>query len=181
VTVALFAGGAVAFLAVGRGVLRHAAGPERPSARAGLRYTLSCRPLRDLCLQSGLFNLFGAATDLARRWDIRGVYAVGEMMVEQTGVLADALGLPAPGLRATRACRSKYLQRLLCPEWGPPMLLFPPGHRSARHGEHPASRRCSSRRAGGPARGCAGSARSGSSTRCWRATRRPRRCCWSGT
>ncbi len=61
VTAALFAGGAVAFLAVGRGVLRHVAGPQRPSARAGLRYTLSCRPLRDLCLQSGLFNLFEQA------------------------------------------------------------------------------------------------------------------------
>ena len=97
-------------------------------------------------------GVVGAATDLARRWDIRGVYAVGEMMVEQTGVLADALGLPAPGLRATRACRSKYLQRLLCPKWSPPVLLFPPGNRSARHGDHPgfpavlkpASRRSSS-------------------------------------
>ena len=65
------------------------------------------------------------------------MYAVGEMMVEQTGVLADALGLPSPGLRATRACRSKYLQRLLCPDWSPPVLLFPPGDRSARHGDHP--------------------------------------------
>ena len=61
VTVALFLGGAVAFLAVDSGVLRHVAGPRRVSARAGLRYTLACRPLRDLCLQSGLFNLFEQA------------------------------------------------------------------------------------------------------------------------
>ena len=57
-----------------------------------------------------------------------------------------------PGLRATRACRSKYLQRLLCPDWSPPVLLLPPGDRSTRHGTHPgfpavlkpASRRSSS-------------------------------------
>jgi MFS family permease len=57
VTAALFAGGAVAFLLVDAGRIRHDTGADRPSARAGLRYTLSCRPLRDLCLQSGLFNL----------------------------------------------------------------------------------------------------------------------------
>lgn len=97
-------------------------------------------------------GIVGAVQDLARRWDLRGVYAVGEMMVEQTGLVADALGLPSPGLRATRACRSKYLQRFYCPEWSPPVLLYPPGDRSAPTGEHPgfpavlkpASRRSSS-------------------------------------
>lgn len=57
VTTALFAGGLVAFLFVGASRIRHDVGADRPSARAGLRYTLACRPLRDLCVQSGLFNL----------------------------------------------------------------------------------------------------------------------------
>ena len=49
------------------------------------------------------------------RWrgdfDIAGVYAVGEVLVEQAGLIADALGLPFPGLRASRTARSKVLQR----------------------------------------------------------------------
>lgn len=77
----------------------------------------------------------------ARAWaaayDIAGVYAVGEMMVEQTGIIADAFGLPSPGLRATRACRSKYLQRLYCPEWSPRVLIYPAGDRGAPLGDHP--------------------------------------------
>ncbi|MFC4008213.1 acetyl-CoA carboxylase biotin carboxylase subunit family protein [Nonomuraea purpurea] len=73
----------------------------------------------------------------AREHDIVGVYAVGEMMVEQTGIVADALGLRSPGLRASRVCRSKYLQRLYCPEWSPTTLIFPPGNRTSPIGEHP--------------------------------------------
>jgi len=69
----------------------------------------------------------------ARRWRERytivGVYAVGETMVEPTGLLADALGLPSPGLRATRACRSKYLQRWYLPEFSPPSVVIPAGAR----------------------------------------------------
>ena len=71
----------------------------------------------------------------ARAWrdkyDITGVYAVGETLVEPTGLLADALGVPAPGLRATRACRSKYLQRWYLPEFSPGCLVVPPGGRDA--------------------------------------------------
>jgi hypothetical protein len=73
----------------------------------------------------------------AREYDVVGVYAVGEMMVEQAGIIADAFGLPSPGLRATRACRSKYLQRLYCPEWSPEILIYPPGDRSVPQGTHP--------------------------------------------
>ncbi|MEI7029455.1 ATP-grasp domain-containing protein [Streptomyces pratensis] len=62
-----------------------------------------------------------------RRWreayTIVGAYAVGETQVEPTGLLADALGLPTPGLRATRACRSKYLQRWYLPDVSPASLI----------------------------------------------------------
>ncbi|MFI9066219.1 acetyl-CoA carboxylase biotin carboxylase subunit family protein [Streptomyces sp. NPDC053429] len=69
----------------------------------------------------------------ARRWrgryTVRGAYAVGETLVEQTGLLCDALGLPGPGLRATRVCRSKYLQRWYLEEYSPASLVVPPGGR----------------------------------------------------
>ncbi len=71
---------------------------------------------------------------VARRWqgayDIVGVYAVGETLVEPTGLLADALGLPSPGLRATRVCRSKYLQRFYLPGFSPEVVVLPSGDRS---------------------------------------------------
>ncbi|MEU3281639.1 ATP-grasp domain-containing protein [Streptomyces antibioticus] len=71
----------------------------------------------------------------ARRWrdDYRvvGAYAVGETQVEPTGLLADALGLRTPGLRATRACRSKYLQRWYLPEFSPVSLTVPPESRAS--------------------------------------------------
>ncbi|MDH6579057.1 ATP-grasp domain-containing protein [Kitasatospora sp. MAP5-34] len=70
----------------------------------------------------------------ARRWrekyNIVGVYAAGETQVEPTGLLADALGLPGPGLRATRACRSKYLQRWYLPEFSPVSLIVAPEERA---------------------------------------------------
>ncbi|GBQ03696.1 hypothetical protein SSP531S_51710 [Streptomyces spongiicola] len=70
----------------------------------------------------------------ARRWRdhyrIAGAYAVGETQVEPTGLLADALGLRTPGLRATRACRSKYLQRWYLPEFSPVSLTVPPEGRA---------------------------------------------------
>jgi ATP-grasp domain len=65
------------------------------------------------------------------KYDIAGICAVGETLVEPTGLLADALGLPMPGLRATRACRSKYLQRWYLPEFSPGCLVIPPGRRNA--------------------------------------------------
>ncbi|WP_234312609.1 ATP-grasp domain-containing protein [Streptomyces sp. NRRL F-5065] len=70
----------------------------------------------------------------ARRWRetyrIVGAYAVGETQVEPTGLLADALGVPTPGLRATRACRNKYLQRWYLPEFAPVSLTVPPQERA---------------------------------------------------
>jgi biotin carboxylase len=64
-------------------------------------------------------------------YDIRGVFAIGEVLVEQTGIVADALGLPSPGLRASRVCRSKALQRWYLHEWSPVSRVVPPERRDA--------------------------------------------------
>jgi biotin carboxylase len=58
---------------------------------------------------------------------IRGVLALEESFVEVVGVLADLLDLPSPGLRATRVCRNKQLQRRYLPRWSPPSLLIRAG------------------------------------------------------
>jgi hypothetical protein len=66
-----------------------------------------------------LAGTVAAALAWRHRYEVVGAYAVGETMVEPTGLIADALGLPGPGLRATRVCRSKYLQRWYLPEFSP--------------------------------------------------------------
>ncbi len=64
-----------------------------------------------------------------RKYDVVGIYAVGETLVEPTGLVADYFDLPFPGLRAARACRSKYLQRWYLPDISPETVLIPPGAR----------------------------------------------------
>ncbi|NRQ37770.1 ATP-grasp domain-containing protein [Nonomuraea sp. NN258] len=54
---------------------------------------------------------------------IRGVLALDEAFVEVMGLIADLLDLPSPGLRATRVCRDKQLQRRYLPQWSPRSLL----------------------------------------------------------
>ncbi|WP_034274101.1 ATP-grasp domain-containing protein [Haloechinothrix halophila] len=66
-----------------------------------------------------------------RQYHIEGIYAVGETLVEPSGVVADAFDAPFPGLRATRVCRSKYLQRLYLDEMSPESLVIPPEERDA--------------------------------------------------
>ncbi|BDX34368.1 hypothetical protein TUM20985_49150 [Mycobacterium antarcticum] len=71
----------------------------------------------------------------AERWrtqyDVVGIYAVGETLVEPTGLIADYFGLPFPGLRASRVCRNKFLQRWYLPELSPVSVLIPPGARDS--------------------------------------------------
>jgi hypothetical protein len=71
----------------------------------------------------------------ARRWrdryDVAGIYALGETLVEPTGLVADFFGLPFPGLRASRVCRNKYLQRWYLPELSPDCALVAPGGRES--------------------------------------------------
>jgi hypothetical protein len=77
----------------------------------------------------------------AERWrsqyDVVGIYAVGETLVEPTGLIADYFGLPFPGLRAARACRNKFLQRWYLPDLSPVSVLIPPGSRDVDHGSVP--------------------------------------------
>lgn len=72
-----------------------------------------------------------AATAWQSRYDIVGAYAVGDVLAEPTGLLCDGLGLPAPGLLASRACRSKYLQRWYLPELSPRSVVIPAAQRLA--------------------------------------------------
>ncbi|MEU9131939.1 ATP-grasp domain-containing protein [Kitasatospora sp. NPDC048540] len=63
---------------------------------------------------------------------IRAVVPFGEDYVEATAVVADLLGLPAPGLRAGRVCRNKLLQRRYLADWSPRSVLLPPAERAER-------------------------------------------------
>ncbi len=78
---------------------------------------------------SYLPGVISAARRFRDKYNVVGVYAAGETQVEPTGLLADALGLPGPGLRATRACRSKYLQRWYLPEFSPVSAILAPEER----------------------------------------------------
>jgi len=60
---------------------------------------------------------------------IAGVYAVGDVLAEPTGLLSDGLGVPGPGLLASRACRCKYLQRWYVPELSPRSMVLPAARR----------------------------------------------------
>jgi hypothetical protein len=71
------------------------------------------------------------AKDWRDRYHVVGVYAVGETLLEPTGLVADFFGVPFPGLRAVRACRSKFLQRWYLPEMSPHWVLIPPGSRTS--------------------------------------------------
>jgi biotin carboxylase len=78
--------------------------------------------------------LAGAVAQTAvwrRKYAIVGAYAVGDYLAEATGILADALDVRSPGLRASRVCRSKYLQRWYAPELGPDSLIIPAGERDS--------------------------------------------------
>jgi hypothetical protein len=63
------------------------------------------------------------------RHRVRGVLAFGEDFVEAAGLVTDLLGLPGPGLRASRVCRNKHLQRRYLAPWSPQALLLPAGDR----------------------------------------------------
>ncbi|MBM7774774.1 biotin carboxylase [Actinokineospora baliensis] len=69
--------------------------------------------------------------DQVLRWAkthrIRGVLALEEAFVEVTGLVADVLDLPSPGLRATRVCRDKHLQRRYLRRWSPRSALTKTG------------------------------------------------------
>jgi hypothetical protein len=95
--------------------------------------------ITEIAFVTGDFSVQGAfvagaiahTTAWRDRYAIVGGYAVGDYLAEPTGLLCDGLGLRSPGLRASRACRSKYLQRWYAPELSPASLIIPPGERDA--------------------------------------------------
>lgn len=60
---------------------------------------------------------------------MRGVFCIKEIFVEVAGLAADLLNLPFPGLRATRVCRNKHLQRVYLREYSPSFTPIPPNRR----------------------------------------------------
>ena len=106
--------------------------------------------LTDAAFVTGEVGIEGSFTSgvvaHVQRWqqeyDIVGVYAAGEMLVEQTGIVADALGLPGPGVRAARVCRNKTCNGSTCRSgalgWSSSHRRGAPGSTWARCG----SRRC---------------------------------------
>ncbi len=64
------------------------------------------------------------------KYTIVGAYAVGDVLAEPTGLLCDGLGQPGPGVLASRACRSKYLQRWYTPDLSPRSVVIPAAQRA---------------------------------------------------
>jgi biotin carboxylase len=95
--------------------------------------------IEDIAFVTGDSSMEGSftagAVAAAQRWrdsySIVGIHPVGETFVEPTGLLAEALGLRSPGLRATRVCRTKYLQRWFMPELSPASLVIPATERAS--------------------------------------------------
>ncbi|CDH20929.1 ATP-grasp domain-containing protein [Xenorhabdus bovienii] len=75
-------------------------------------------------------SVIAALQEWCQRYHIIGAFAVGETLVEPTGIFADALDIRSPGLRATRVCRSKYLQRFYLDRYSPVSLVVPPEKRA---------------------------------------------------
>ncbi|KGM28954.1 hypothetical protein KS18_04020 [Photorhabdus luminescens] len=75
-------------------------------------------------------DAIAAIQEWRQRYKIVGAFAVGETLVEPTGLFTDALDIRSPGLRATRVCRSKYLQRFYLNQYNPHSQIVPPGKRS---------------------------------------------------
>jgi hypothetical protein len=59
----------------------------------------------------------------ARRYDIVGALVTAEVYVEPGALVCDLLGLPGVGLRASRVCRNKFLQRRYLSQWSPRSIL----------------------------------------------------------
>ncbi|WP_170918216.1 ATP-grasp domain-containing protein [Pseudonocardia sp. Ae150A_Ps1] len=72
-------------------------------------------------------TLLTATTNLGQRVEIGAVLNCGELFVDSAGALAEALGLPGPGGRASRIARNKPLQRLSAPGLAPRWLPLGPG------------------------------------------------------
>lgn len=63
-------------------------------------------------------------------FSIRGVCSIKDVFVEAAGLAADYLDVPSPGLRASRVCRNKHLQRIYLQQWSPQYALITPERRT---------------------------------------------------
>lgn len=77
-------------------------------------------------------DIVEACLGWSRDFDVRGVCALREEFVEAAGVVADLLDRPSPGLRASRVCRNKFLQRRYLAAWSPRSDVVVPAMRLAR-------------------------------------------------
>ncbi|WP_042383879.1 ATP-grasp domain-containing protein [Streptacidiphilus melanogenes] len=75
--------------------------------------------------------LLAVVRDWARAYEVVGICALREDWVEPVGLAADLLETPGIGLRASRACRDKSLQRGYLAAWSPRHTVLPPGDRGA--------------------------------------------------
>ncbi|WP_139488153.1 ATP-grasp domain-containing protein [Brevibacillus dissolubilis] len=77
----------------------------------------------------------------SQKYDLRGVCSLKEIFVESAALSADYLKLPSPGIRASRVCRNKHLQRLYLQEASPAYVYLPPTARyeeALRFDQYPA-------------------------------------------
>lgn len=74
-------------------------------------------------------DVLAVVQDWRERYRIVGAYAMEETLVEPTGLVCDLLGVPHPGLRASRVCRSKYLQRVHLARFSPQSTIVTPAMR----------------------------------------------------
>src|SRR5580658_419339 len=94
--------------------------------------------IRDIAFVRGMLSSPESFTAdviaVVKAWESKyifaGVCAIGEVLVEQAGLVADRYGLKGPGLRASRVCRSKYLQRWYLPQFAPRYQVIPPAARA---------------------------------------------------
>ncbi len=118
-------------------VITSAAYRERALAQIGVSGG-PMSAITDIAFVVGDFSFEGAfvagaiaaMTAWRQAYEIAGVYAVGDMLAEPTGLLCDGLGKPGPGVLASRACRSKYLQRWYVPDLSPRSLVIPAAQRA---------------------------------------------------
>ncbi|MFJ5925677.1 acetyl-CoA carboxylase biotin carboxylase subunit family protein [Kitasatospora sp. NPDC092948] len=76
--------------------------------------------LRDATDISGIAD---QASRWAQQYDVQGVLVNAEVYVDAGQVVADMLGLPNPGWRASTVCRNKLLQRRYLRRWSPVSVL----------------------------------------------------------
>ena len=75
-------------------------------------------------------GVVAAVTQRFAAYSVAAAISCGEIFVEACGQLADLWGLPGPGLRASRVCRSKQLQRSYLAGVSPRSVYLPPQARA---------------------------------------------------